>query len=220
MLSLLLRNQPRSRIALVDATTLDRLIFLLLSKNYVAISVATDVKSDGDKINDDEAILQIQRSIILILGTLGTIAHPQSMDAKVCRALLSRLTLAMSNGGGTPLVGGDGRERQRQQQRQQQQQQHEVAKTTARFSIIITHEILNVLMDMYGNDDCHEQVFVDECVLDHFTKCLPWFKRTIKWVGANSNSSRSKRNPMEEEGFVWNETALNATRFIKYKQGQ
>ena len=159
---------------------------------------------------DQIQFLPRQRSTISLLGTLCTSTHAETVDTKVCRALLSRLTLAVSSSDGMPLVGGDGRERQ---------QQHETAIMTTRNSVIITHEILNVLMDMDGNDDCHERVFVNECVLDHFRKCLPWLKRTIKKVAAKG-SIRSERNPMEEEGFVWNETALNATRFIKYKQGQ
>jgi hypothetical protein len=81
---------------------------------------------------------------------------------------------------------------------------------TTRYSILIAHEILNVLMDVYGSDDCYEEVFRNECVLDHIHKCLPWFKKTAKSVASSSSGF--------EEGFVWNETALNAMRFIKYKQ--
>jgi hypothetical protein len=218
MLPVLLRNQPQARIALVETTTLDRLISLLLSQHHGSTPDTTAAEDDDGKIYDDEAILQMQRIIISLLGTLCTSAHLETIDTKVCRALLSRLTLAVSSGDGTPLVGGDGRERQQQQQ-QQPQQHHDTTMTTARNFVIITHETLNVLMDMYGNDDCHERVFVNECVLDHIRKCLPWFKRTIKNVVAKGGV-RSERNPVEEEGFVWNETALNATRFIKYKQGK
>jgi len=217
MLPVLLRIQPQARIALVETTTLDRLISLLLSQHHGSTPDTTAAEDDDGKIYDDEAILQMQRIIISLLGTLCTSAHLETIDTKVCRALLSRLTLAVSSGDGTPLVGGDGRERQQQQQ--QQQQHHDTTMTTARNFVIITHETLNVLMDMYGNDDCHERVFVNECVLDHIRKCLPWFKRTIKNVVAKGGV-RSEGNPVEEEGFVWNETALNATRFIKYKQGK
>ncbi|KAL3810257.1 hypothetical protein ACHAXA_008747 [Cyclostephanos tholiformis] len=205
ILSLLLHNQPRSQITLVDMTTLDRLISLLLT-HRIATADTTAVESDDGEIDDDEVILQMQRNIILILGKMCTSTHSETMDTKVCRALLSQLTLAVSNGDDTSIVVGNARKQDREWQHQEQ-----------RKLVIITHEILNVLMDMYGNDDCHEQVFVKECVLDHFRRCIPWFKRTIKRLAANS-SSRIKKDHMVEEGFVWNETALNATRFIKYKQ--
>jgi hypothetical protein len=186
MQSVLLRHPPQSRIALIDTTMLDCLISLLLS-------------NDGrdNKIEDSNVILELQLCIISMFGTLCTSNHPETVDTKVCRALLSRLTLAISNDNST----------------QTHQPQHMI---TTRYSILITHEILNVLMDVYGSDDCYEVVFRNECVLDHIHKCLPWFKKTAKSVAASS--SGSKRNRMEEEGFVWNETALNAMRFIKYKQ--
>ena len=186
MQSVLLRHPPQSRFALIDTTTLDRLISLLLS-------------NDGrdNKIEDSNVILELQLCIISMFGTLCTSNHPETVDTKVCRALLSRLTLAISNDNST----------------RTHQPQHMI---TTRYSILITHEILNVLMDVYGSDDCYEVVFRNECVLDHIHKCLPWFKKTAKSVAASSSGSKSNR--MEEEGFVWNETALNAMRFIKYKQ--
>jgi hypothetical protein len=180
MHSVLLRHPPQSRNALIDTRTLDRLISLLL---------ANDGKDN--KIEDSDVILELQLCIISMFGILCTSTHPETVDTKVCRALLSRLTLAISNNTNTHT----------------HQQQNMM---TTRYSILIAHEILNVLMDVYGSDDCYEEVFRNECVLDHIHKCLPWFKKTAKSVASSSSGF--------EEGFVWNETALNAMRFIKYKQ--
>lgn len=197
MLSLL-RNQPPSRM-LIDTQTLDHLIALLPQRQRT-----------GDTMDDDdvEAMLQAHRNITSMLGVLCTnseVPHPETTDRKVCRALLSRLACAISN-----CDGGGGNNWTR----------------AMVDSIVIAHEILNVLMDMYGNDDCHERVFDEECVLDQLRKCLPWFKRSVKKVVAAASSAssdptrweESKMEEVNEDGCVWNETALNATRFIKYKQ--
>lgn len=72
-------------------------------------------------------------------------------------------------------------------------------------------------MDMYGGDDCHDDVFEKNKVLDHFRRCLPGFKRCVKKIGLAT--VRGKEGAEEEEVCIWNETALNASRFIKYKNG-
>jgi len=169
----MLQNQPRSR-TLVDETTLNGLFTLLLHADA------------------NEALMQTQCNIISILGVLCSEPHPASIDAKVCSALLQRLSRSSID---------DTNSSNNNQASMKQ-------------SVIITHEILNTLMDMYGDEDnCHDEVFDKENVLDHFKRCLPGFKRRIKKVNAAANITTAK-----EEVNVWNETALNTSRFIKYKQ--
>ena len=76
-------------------------------------------------------------------------------------------------------------------------------------------EVLNALMDMYSSDEGdannHEGVFRKKGVLDAFQKTVPNFKRKIRDEG-------KKEGIGYEEVEFWNETALNATRFIKYKK--
>jgi hypothetical protein len=213
LLSMLQRNQPPSHL-LVDTPTLDKFISILLSAATV-----NDYDDYDDRI---EATLQSHRNIIAILGLLCTnleLPLPEATDRKICRALLSRMACAISpwddanssgnNNGQQPLIQG----------------------TSMRVmvdSCKIAHEILNVLMDMYGNDDCHERVFDEECVLDQLRKSLSWFKRSVKKLVAAAASSapsnicnrweKMKMEEVEEDACVWNETALNVTRFIKYKQ--
>jgi hypothetical protein len=182
MLSLV-RSVPQSR-TLVDSSTLERLIAIILQQNQNASNAEADT----------------QTNIISILGVLCSEPHPSSIDTQVCRALLERLRL--SSTGGDDVNSNN---------------------KTMKDSIIVTHEILNVLMDMYSNDDddegCHNEVFVNEDVLGHFQRCLPGFKRRIKKyaVGARSSGMGSIQEEIEVD--LWNETALNASRFIKYKKG-
>lgn len=130
---------------------------------------------------NDSNTLQVMSNAIAMLGILCSEPHPSTVDSRVCSALLERLRSATSN------------------------------ENDITTSIIVIHEILNVLMDMYGGDDCHDEIFAKNDVLGHFKRCLPWFKRQVKKVSAG------RRNREETE--TWNETALNASRFIKYKGG-
>ncbi|KAL9186095.1 hypothetical protein ACHAXT_005333 [Thalassiosira profunda] len=135
---------------------------------------------------DSDALVQTHCNAISMLGVLCSEPHPASIDARVCSALLERLRSAMvTNNADSDSV------------------------DNARYAIITTHEVLNVLMDIYGADECHEDVFQREDVLGHFQRSLPGYKRRIKRI--SSSAAR-------EELGVWNETALNASRFIKYKQ--
>lgn len=131
--------------------------------------------------------VQLKCNAISMLGLLCSEPHPSEINAKVCMALLERLRSplsSMSDG-----IDADGEK--------------------VRHSLVIMHEILNVLMDMYGGDDSHDEVFGQQDVLGHFQRCLPGFRRRIKKTGANST---------REEVDTWNETALNCSRFIKYKK--
>jgi len=144
--------------------------------------------------SDAEALLRTHTIIISILGVLCTEPHPATINTQVCRALLERLRSSSTSG-------------------------NELTGQSIKHSVIITHEILNVLMDMYGNDDdddCHDQVFVSEDVLGHFQRCLPGFKRCIKKVSGSASRGASMEEEIEVD--LWNETALNTSRFIKYKR--
>mmetsp|Transcript_6997 Transcript_6997/g.15095 ORF Transcript_6997/g.15095 Transcript_6997/m.15095 type:complete len:880 (-) Transcript_6997:4-2643(-) len=130
---------------------------------------------------NDNYTLQVMSNAIAMLGILCSEPHPSTVDSRVCSALLERLRSATSN------------------------------ENDITTSIIAIHEILNVLMDMYGGDDCNDEIFAKNDVLGHFKRCLPWFKRQVKKISAG------RRNREETE--TWSETALNASRFIKYKGG-
>lgn len=228
LLSLLQRYQLKSHL-LMDTLTLDHLISILLlqwqhKSNDLAV-IASDmiIPNDNDYDYDHaEATLQTHRNIISVLGVLCTNSEmplPETIDRKVCRALLSRLALGITVCDREQVING----RYHGQQRVQQG----TAMRELVDSVVIAHEVFNVLMDMYGHDDCHERVFSEECVLDQLRKSVPWFKRSIKKVVAASATSVSfhsnrwekmKIDLVKEDECVWNETALNANRFIRYKQ--
>jgi hypothetical protein len=77
-------------------------------------------------------------------------------------------------------------------------------------SILVLGEILNVLMDIFANDDdaCN-LVFKSEGILSKFEKTLPTFRHRIV-KEANDISLDAQMNLRE--------IALNAHRFIKYKK--
>jgi len=144
--------------------------------------------------SDAEVLLQTHTNIISILGVLCAEPHPATINTQVCRALLERLRSSSTSG-------------------------NDLTGQSMKHLVIITHEILNVLMDMYGNDDdddCHNQVFASEDVLGHFQRCLPGFKRCIKKVSGSVSRGASMEEEIEVD--LWNETALNTSRFIKYKR--
>jgi len=144
--------------------------------------------------SDAEALLKTHTNIISILGVLCAEPHPATINTQVCRALLERLRSSSTSG-------------------------NDLTGQSMKHSVITTHEILNALMDMYGNDDdddCHNQVFASEDVLGHFQRCLPGFKRCIKKVSGSASRGASMEEEIEVD--LWNETALNTSRFIKYKR--
>jgi hypothetical protein len=69
--------------------------------------------------------------------------------------------------------------------------------------------ILDAFMDIYGNDECHPNVFKSQNVLGFFQRTLPSFK---KWIQCD------KVDSTEDEVEQWKETALNSSRFINYKK--
>jgi len=81
-------------------------------------------------------------------------------------------------------------------------------------SAALISELMNALMDMYsadeGDPNNHESVFRNNNVLGAFQKNVPILRRKIREETDNTD-------PMDVA--LWKETALNASRFIKYKQG-
>eukprot|EP00984_Skeletonema_dohrnii_P012269 scaffold4962_cov151-Skeletonema_dohrnii-CCMP3373.AAC.2 len=132
--------------------------------------------------------VQMKCNAISMIGLLCSEPHPSEVNARVCSALLERLRSPLSS----------------------TSDDNDADSEKARQSLVIMHEILDVLMDMYGGDDSHDEVFGQQDVLGHFQRCLPGFKRRVKKTVANST---------REELDTWNETALNCSRFIKYKKG-
>ncbi len=131
--------------------------------------------------------VQMKCNAISMIGLLCSEPHPSEINARVCSALLERLRSPLSS------VVDDS----------------DADSEKAKQSLVIMHEILDVLMDMYGGDDSHDEVFDQQDVLGHFQRCLPGFKRRIRKMGAHSS---------REELDTWNEAALNCSRFIKYKK--
>ena len=169
---------------------------LVDSSTLECLTAILQQRHSNDELVTADALLQTHSNIISILGVLCSEPHPAIVNTQVCQALLERLRSSSSS-------------------------EADTGSTNMKHSIIITHEILNVLMDMYGDDDdedCHNQVFKNEDVLGHFQRCIPGFKRSIKKVAASTHRGMgSMREEMEVD--LWNETALNATRFVKYKKG-
>jgi hypothetical protein len=75
----------------------------------------------------------------------------------------------------------------------------------------VLNEVLNALMDIYGDDDCYPGVFHSLNVLGYFQRTTPTFKKFIQC---------DRDEVSEEEVGLWKETALNASRFVSYKKGQ
>lgn len=92
-------------------------------------------------------------------------------------------------------------------------------------SLLIQCEVLNALMDMYGEDEddgtCYQSVFESLQVLGHFQRCIPTLKtklkereRLLKFGGQNDEDG-TDRLELEQ----WKETVLNSSRFVQYKKG-
>jgi hypothetical protein len=84
-------------------------------------------------------------------------------------------------------------------------------------------EVLNVLMDMYGNDEddgcCHVSVFESMQVLSHFQRRIPTLKSELKQLEKNWKGNGD--DSVDRAGLEhWKETLLNASRFVQYKKGQ
>jgi hypothetical protein len=85
------------------------------------------------------------------------------------------------------------------------------ALTAEKQSAMVLAEVLSVLMDIYGDDDCHPTVFEALDVLGDFQRSVPLLKQRI-------SVETTDADPDDVE--QWKETALNASRFIAYKKNQ
>ena len=79
-------------------------------------------------------------------------------------------------------------------------------------SAMVLAEVLNVLMDIYSDDDCHPEVFAQLNVIRHFQQSLPLLKQRIAVEELTKNSAPDLLE-------AWKETAMNAGRFVQYKKG-
>lgn len=84
-------------------------------------------------------------------------------------------------------------------------------KKSDKVPAMVLSEVLSVLMDIYGDDDRHPDVFESLSVLGFFQQSVPTLKGAIK-------AEASSASPMDLE--QWSETAMNASRFIEYKKDQ
>lgn len=75
----------------------------------------------------------------------------------------------------------------------------------------VINEILNALMDIYGDDQCHPDVFDSQNVLAYFQQTTSSFKKIIKC---------DEEQALKDEVDQWEETLYNSSRFISYKKGQ
>ena len=152
---------------------------LTLILSYVSIEVPLEMrqsKRQSDR-DDVDAILDIQKDSICLLGILSSEPHPDGINNCICIAFLGVLSRSQT------------------------------------ISASLICEVLNVLMDMYsadeGDPNNHESIFRKNNVLVAFEKTVPVLKRKIR--------EESQSNAGEIISY-WKETALNASRFIKYKK--
>lgn len=73
--------------------------------------------------------------------------------------------------------------------------------------LMVTSEVLNALMDMYGNDD-HGEVFDKLNVMGHLQRTLPIFQRRLQQQTEEDTDTLD----------LWSETVMNVQRFILYKK--
>ena len=67
-------------------------------------------------------------------------------------------------------------------------------------SSVVQAEVLNAIMDLYGQDDFYPQVFLNLKLLDHFQRCLANIPKLV--------------DPEMED------ILFNANRFVDYKLGR
>jgi len=77
--------------------------------------------------------------------------------------------------------------------------------------VLLVAQVLNVFMDMYSHDVEYQSVFKQEQVLQAFQQYVPLFRINI---------GKAKKFLEDDQVHHLRETVLNASRFIKYKQGR
>lgn len=135
-----------------------------------------------------------------IIAMLGILAGP---DTEICTSAIRNTISEALIGASTP---------------------HEAAKAASRIpasnessqqhpSAMLLSEALNVLMDIYGDDDDDTDTSFDALgVLFHFQRSVPLLKQRIAVEQLTKNSS-------EDDLESWKECSMNAARFIQYKKG-
>ncbi|KAL7490127.1 hypothetical protein ACHAW6_015845 [Cyclotella cf. meneghiniana] len=150
--------------------------------------LTSTAQNEGPPDEKDDSLIRMHCNIIAILGVLCSGPHSVVVNSRVCSALTEKLRWALPSSG----------------------QIHNSLESSKR-RVILLNETFNILMDIYGGDDANDDVFRQQDVLGHFTRTLPEFKRSIKKVASGIGKH-------DEELDVWNETALNVSRFIRFKR--
>jgi hypothetical protein len=145
-------------------------------------------QKQGEGDENVDSSIRMHCNIIAMLGVLCSGPHSADVNARVCAALTEKIRSELSSSA----------------------QDHNSLETSKR-KVILLNETYNVLMDMYGGDDANNNVFLQQDVLGHFTRTLPEFKRSIKKIALSIEKH-------DEELNLWNETALNVSRFIRFKK--
>eukprot|EP00980_Cylindrotheca_fusiformis_P011523 scaffold2710_cov72-Cylindrotheca_fusiformis.AAC.1 len=83
---------------------------------------------------------------------------------------------------------------------------NEMIQCMSTSSLGVKCEILNAIMDLYGNDDFHPKVFLTLNMIHHFQQCLASIMLSSK--------DCNHLDPQEEE------IMFNANRFVEYKLGR
>ena len=88
--------------------------------------------------------------------------------------------------------------------------------------VVITSEIINAIMDIYGKDDCYITVFTSLDCLTHLQKTTPLLKKHIGILRAAVHTSNNSSNMMNDYDYTyddieqWKEIMLNTNRFVQY----
>jgi len=85
----------------------------------------------------------------------------------------------------------------------------------ANTTVLVQNEILNVFMDIFGQDEIAElnNLFESLDMMKVFKQSIPLFK-------SNMAKSMKMKKYSDKDFFQWKETALNSRRFIDYKKDQ
>ena len=153
--------------------------------------------------------LSVTRSLIVrdIINVLGIVVsqqdHTIDIDRKVCRAMMNVL-----------LFMGD--------------EIRKVSTVTPNSTgvsyryVVITSEIINAIMDIYGKDDCYLTVFTNLDCLTHLQKTTPLLKKHIGILRAAVHTSNTGSNNMNDYDYYtyddieqWKEIMLNTNRFVQ-----
>lgn len=164
-------------------------------------NASTNDDADDDAMATTILISDIQKDAVSILGMLSSQPHPHEVNVKMCTALVALLYRSTSSSSTSSSSSSSS---------------SSPTTTTAH----VMNEVLNVLMDMYsadaGDPNNHADVFQAMCVLGVFQKCAPIFKRKIRQEEMNDGGGGGSM----EDCSMWKETALNVTRFVRYKKGR